>query len=137
MEKPIVGQVVYSLNIGNAARHCEQKLTEMAVIKVGRKYFTCLEKGKPEFFSVQFRLDTWTEKTEYTSDHSLYRSPQEWEDEKESNLICQKLKDSFEYGHNRKGVSLKNLRLIEELLSNPEESDAFQVNREQQQRRGK
>ena len=37
--KPVVGQVLYSLNVGNAARNCGQVLTPVTVVSVGRKYF--------------------------------------------------------------------------------------------------
>jgi len=121
MNKPIVGQIVYSLNVGNAARNCEQKLTEMTVTKVGRKYFTCLRDGWSERAAIQFHLDTWTEKTDYCSSHALYVSPQEWEDAKEATRICKKINDYFEYGRNSQGISLKNLRMIEDILERPEE----------------
>lgn len=58
-KKPEVGQVVYSLNVGNAARNREQVLTPLKVTKVGRKYFTALEDGYPDHLSVQFHIDSW------------------------------------------------------------------------------
>lgn len=45
---PQVGQTLYSLNIGNAARNCEQKLKPVIVRKVGRKYFECSTKWLDE-----------------------------------------------------------------------------------------
>lgn len=41
MGKPKLGDILYSLNINNAARNVKQELTEVTVTKVGRKYFTC------------------------------------------------------------------------------------------------
>lgn len=63
MEKPEVGQTLYSLNVGNSARHRKQKL-----------------------------------------------------DENESDLICNKIWKAFEYGHNRKNISLEHLRQIDVFL---------------------
>lgn len=46
-EKPKVGDVLYSLSIGNASRFTEQKLTQVKVTKVGRKYFHC---GRNQYY---------------------------------------------------------------------------------------
>ncbi len=56
MVKPAVGQVLYSLNVGNAARGRERVLTPVVVIKVGRKYFTCRPEGKDSWADVQYHL---------------------------------------------------------------------------------
>jgi len=112
-EKPVVGQRLFSLNIGNAARNCEQMLTEVEVIKVGRKYFTCLRAGDDRGWSDEsYHLDTWDEKTDYSAHSCLYLSEQEFNDEKEADAICKLLKDAFDCGCNRWNIPLPELRQI-------------------------
>jgi len=111
---PKVGQILYSLNIGNAARRCEQKLTPVVVITVGRKYFTVSEeqyRGSPHMH-VTHHLGTWREKTEFCENSSLYETRQKREDEKEEASICRAIYTVFEYGRNKHNISLDVLREI-------------------------
>ena len=81
-EKPKVGQIIFSLNVGNAYRSSwghSQKLTEYEVSRVGRKYFYIVETGREyrderhkRGFEIAFEVDTWQQKTDYSSDHLLY-----------------------------------------------------------------
>lgn len=114
MKAPKVGQVIYSLNVGNTTRHREQKLTPVTVTKVGRKYFYIEE----DWRSAKFYIRDWREFTEYVSRHRLYESPKEWEDEKEITDICREIAKAFEYGGNRKGLSLLALRSIKRFIDN-------------------
>lgn len=117
--KPKVGQILYSLNIGNAAKNHEQKLTKVEVTKVGRKYFTC-KLDKTSYWETKYYIDTWHERTDYIADSCLYETPQEWKDESEAKKICQRIFHAFEYGHNKQGITLSDLRKIEEII---EEND--------------
>lgn len=114
--KPQIGETLYSLNVGNAMRRgCEQKLTPMIVDSVGRKYFAL---KYPDWnITVEFHIDTWRQKTEYCEDHKLYETEQEWLDEKEAETICRAIRNSFEYGHNVKKLSLTDLRKINEIIA--------------------
>lgn len=114
IKKPAVGQILYSLNIGNAARHCEQILTPVTVTKVGRKYFTCIKNGFS--FGIDYHLDTWREKTGYSASSILYESEQSWIDEKDARVICKFIAQSFEYGLNKLSLSLPTLRGIERMI---------------------
>ena len=116
-DKPKVGQILYSLNIGNAARHKKQKLKEVEVKSIGRKYFKCGQIGVPGWQYVQYHLDGWYEKTDHIANSCLYEFPQEWEDEKESRKICELVREYFEYSWRaRKYVSLSDLRKIKEII---------------------
>jgi len=117
MEKPKVGDKLYSLNIGNAARNSEQKLTPFIVKKVGRKYFTAGPEGERDWMDNQYYLDDWRQKSDYTASSRLYKTKQAWEDEKEISNICQKLKYCFEYGNNRNNLSLSDLKKIESIVN--------------------
>lgn len=112
---PKVGDKLFSLNIGNAARNREQKLTPVIVTKVGRKYFTARESGREWSYS-QYHIDTWREKTEYCCNSVLYETEQEWLDEKESDEICRYIFDSFQYGKNQKKLSIGALRTIQRII---------------------
>jgi len=113
-EKPKVGQTLYSLNVGNAARYTTQKLIPVKVVKVGRKYFTCKREGWN--LETQYYIDGWGEKFEYSSESVLYSSPQEWEDEKEAAEIFRSLHHFFSFWFNQDNVSLETLRKIKELI---------------------
>jgi len=109
-KKVTVGQKLYSLNVGNNARHREQVLTPVTVVTVGRKYFTT--KLENYSFETYYRLDDWSERTEYSPNSKLYESEQEWADEKETMTLCKEISRSFEHSNNTKRLSLQTLRTI-------------------------
>ena len=117
MEKPVVGQILYSLNIGNAARNREKSLTQVIVRKVGRKYFTCNQKGWPDHCDTQYYISDWREKSNYSASSKLYENAQDYRDEKEITEICWRLHRAFEYGRNLLGIELADLRKIDSLLN--------------------
>ena len=109
---PIVGQQLFMLNVGNAARHTPQTLRPVTVTKVGRLYFTVCH----DTWTTQFSIDGWQQKTDYSVDYALYTSEQQWADEKESAKICEDIEKLFRYGHNP-NLSIAVLRKISELIS--------------------
>ena len=113
--RPEVGQILYSLNIGNAARNAEQKLTEVEVVSIGRKYFTV--KRSNFGLEAKYHLDDWAEKTDYSPTSRLYESKIDYEDDRESKEICKMLSSCFEYGRNRKDLSIEDLRKIREIIN--------------------
>lgn len=112
MKKPTVGQTLYSLNVGNAARGREQKLTPVVVTKIGRKYFTAIK--DPDGFPIErpYRLDTWMENSNYAANEKLYETEQEWKDEKEARALSKTIGAAFECGRNKTEISLPWLRKI-------------------------
>lgn len=114
MDKPTVGQILFSLNVGNAARNTEQKLTPVRVTKVGRRYFSA--KADDSYSETQYHLSNWREKSNYSATSQLYLDEQGWKDEKESKRICRLIADAFQYGNNRHNLAVEKLRVIESLL---------------------
>ena len=117
--KPEVGQLLYSLNVSNSAgRHKPQTLTPVTVTSVRKKYFTCtpVEPSK-QWRSTTFEIDTWREKTEYSSDEELYDSAQEWADEFESNRLISEIRGIFN-AHDNDKIPLDVLRSVRSLLPN-------------------
>ena len=116
MGKPKVGQILYSLNVGNAARGRVQKLTEVTVTKVGRKYFyaSSYEDGK---YPTKYHVKGWEEATDYSANSLLYENKEGWMLEKEARRICNRISDAFNHGRNQKKLSILTLRKIDELLS--------------------
>ena len=108
MKKPEVGQTLYSLNVGNAARGKPQELAPVKVTKVGRKYFTC--HGRPYY------IKNWREKTDYMPESNLYSSPQEYKEAKEATKICEFISTTFEYGRNSRNIPLSELKEIERII---------------------
>ena len=108
MRKPEVGETLFSLNIGNAARNREQVLTPVVVAKVGRKYFTVGE----GFKEAKYRLSDWRQVTDYSPDSCLYESEQEWEDETLSRVLAGAIGEAFKYGRNIRALPLESLRQI-------------------------
>lgn len=116
MRTPIVGERIFSLNVGTRSRRgVEQVLTPVIVVKVGRKYFTVKTDDKWAL-ERQYRIDDWREKTEYSASARLYESEQVLLDEKEERSICSKIKATFEFGNNPTKVSLDKLRQIQAIL---------------------
>lgn len=115
--KPFVGQVIYSLNVGNASRNVEQKLTPFVVTKIGNKYFTA-KKCNDEIgdSSTQYFIDSWAEKTEYVTNSCLYSSKQEYIEEEEIHQICIMINEIFQYGRNSRNLSLESLRKIKQII---------------------
>lgn len=118
MKKPEVGQIVWSLNVGNAAKNkAEQKLTPYKVIMVGRKYFKIRKEGDDCGYSdTLFHLDGWREKTDYLPSHQLFISEQQYFDEKEKHEICELISSSFSTRGDGLKFSLEKLRKIREIL---------------------
>ena len=114
-QPPQVGEKLYSLNVGNAARGCEKKLTPVTVTKVGRKYFTCGE----GWGAVQYHLSDWRQKTEYGVTSRLYRDPQEWEDKRESEQLLREVRGRLDWGSSLR-LTLDQLRRIKSII---EETD--------------
>lgn len=114
--KPVVGETLYSLNVGNAARNCPQVLTPMVVKHVGRKYFTCGRPGASDYWDVQFHLEDWREKTEYSSNHALYESEQAFEEEKEAGKLFEEIKKTFGCYRRPEHITLDRLKRIMEIL---------------------
>ena len=113
MRRPEVGETLFSLNVGNAARNCPQVLTPVVVTKVGRKYFTVGEGWQAK----QYRLSDWGQQSEYIADSALYESEQEWEDEKETRVLAGVVSEAFKHGRNTKGLPLAALRKIHAIVS--------------------
>lgn len=110
--KPFIGQTLFKLNVGNAARHIPQVLTPVKVTKVGSKYFTIGEGWEAK----QYHLDDWSEKTEYSAESNLYLSEQEYLDEQEEIEICREISRAFDKGKNSKFLPLSRLREIKDII---------------------
>ena len=95
-KKPVVGQIMYRLNINNMARGREQKLTEVKVISVARKYFEAV--GYLESYSYFFHIEGGKQKNDSMSNYIIYESPEAWIKEKESDFITKKISNCFRYG---------------------------------------
>lgn len=115
--KPIKGQTLFSLNVGNrVSQYSPQKLTRVKVAKVGRKYFTIGE-GRSE---TQFHLTDWRQKSEYSATQRIYETEQSYLDEVEVEKICNRIDKAFEYGRNQKGITLRELRKINQIIIDTE-----------------
>lgn len=115
MKTPTIGQLLYSLNVGNSARTRPQELTPVLVRKVGRKYFTCSPPDSSEWANVTYHLEDWREKSEYSPNSKLYESNRQWLDEVESEKIFTRLRETFSCRYSHK-IPLLTLREIEALV---------------------
>lgn len=114
--KPVIGQTIFSLNVGNAARYGRTKgLTPYVVASVGRKYFTF--EGRHD---LRFYIDTWREKTDYSSSHQLYESAQDYIDLCKRQGAIDYIESCFKYGSCTKEVSLSDIIKIKGILKSYE-----------------
>lgn len=111
--RPVVGETLYDLNIGNAARGRPQTLKPVIVRTVGRKYFSCSPEKYPGI-TTEYHLDTWLEKSDYCRDHQLYEGEWEWLEEIESDAISRKLRDLFSH-YGKPSLTLEQLRSIDKI----------------------
>ena len=117
MDKPRVGQILYSLNVGSEARNAEQKLTPVEVVKVGRKYFSTRVISDSNYARERkYHIETWGEKTDFCVNSILYEDQQGYYDEKENREICGLINDYFGHGRNNRGIALDVLRKIKSIL---------------------
>lgn len=121
--KPIAGETLYMLNVGNNARYRKQILKPVIVSFVGRKYFSVKLAQNASSYAdpviAEFHIDSWREKSNYSAGWMIYESEQEWADEKEVGEICREIGEAFKYGCNYKDVPLDKLRQIKALLIRP------------------
>lgn len=117
VKKPEIGQTLYSLNVGNSARNREQTLTPYVVVKVGRKYFTIRraddELGRTD---TQFHLDSWAQKTEYVSGHSLFLSERDYYQGKEASQLFSEIGEYFKHRSNKDNIPLEALQGIKRIM---------------------
>ena len=107
MDKPTVGQTVFSLNVGNAARNCEQVLTPMIVTKVGRLYFVVGDSYHPN----RFYISGWAHKQDNPT-MKLFATEQAWHDEKEALALGHRVAFALHYGSRAARYPLADLRTI-------------------------
>ena len=114
---PVVGQTVWSLNVGISARYRSKELTEMVVTKVGNKYFYAAipEHKDIAHMQVKVHIDTWKQCTEYSPSHAFYEKPQDWYDEKEWSDGVKQIRSVLSYA-NRERLSLDQVRGIVAIL---------------------
>ena len=113
--KPTVGERLFTLNVGNAARNCPKVLTPVIVSKVGRKYFAT-QSDDGWKVEREFHIEDWREKTDYSPYAVIYESEKQYADEKQSNEICGRIGNAFQYGKNCRNLPLETLRKIEVLM---------------------
>jgi hypothetical protein len=111
--KPKIGQTLYDLNVGNDARNVPQVLKPVIVTKVGVKYFTC-ERTDGWKCPVEYRIKDWKQNTDACVNHKLYETPEEWDCERETKRIKDKLQKLFNDYHCN--IPLDTLRAIEMLI---------------------
>jgi hypothetical protein len=118
--KPKVGDRVFSLNVGNAARGCAEKLTPVVVKSVGRKYFQVESPIGERIGATEFNLDDWHERSKYSASARILSSEQEWRDEKDAKQIFDKIRTEFSAWTPPKHILLSDLRAISEILKQAE-----------------
>jgi len=112
--KPKSGQRLFLLNIGNAARRCPSVLKPATVKSVGRKYFF-VSLDDYSVWTIQFHLDDWRQKTDYSTDYAIYATEQEYADEVEKGKLAAVLRETFSHcGRTR--FSLETLRAVAALI---------------------
>ena len=114
--KPILGERLFVLNVGNAARNTPQTLTPVIVSKVGRKYFTVENEGDGWKHPTEFYIVDWQQVTEYSVDSVLYETEQELADERESRELSGTIRSAFENSRKPSAFPLETLRKIHALI---------------------
>jgi hypothetical protein len=103
VKMPKVGDRMFDKAIGNDTRRSQGlQITEVEVVKVGRKYFTCQSidrVGKPiyKYTDIEYYIErgAYKQNTEYCQNHALYQSRQDIIDESEAISIRDYLRGFF------------------------------------------
>ena len=123
VKMPKVGDRMFDKAIGNEARRSQGlQITEVEVVKVGRKYFVCqsLDRvGTPIYkhTDIEYYIErgAYKQNTEYCQNHALYQSRQDIIDESEAISIRDYLRAFFgSYGIPT--LSLDALRKIKTVI---------------------
>ena len=114
-QKPKVGQIIYSLNVGNSARGQKQKLTQIVVKKVGRKYFYAGPESWPDETSTKFEISTWCQVTEYMAGQKLYERVYDYDIDMERDKLTRNIESCFRHGIGRR-LLMGQLREIDEII---------------------
>jgi len=112
MNKPTVGQILYSVPIRRRQSDPKEEPTPAIVTKVGRKYFTIREGWE----ATQFHITNWLEKGEYSANERLYESVQAYEDKIESTSILKELRQEFDNYGGKTNISLPALKTIKGIV---------------------
>ena len=101
---------MFSLNIGNNARHVPQVLKPANVSKVGRKYFSVKMQGQHPM-EREYHVEDWRERSKYSAGTRLYESEEAYMAEKETAVIWRELRHVFST-YTTSGFDLPRLRKI-------------------------
>lgn len=106
MRKPVVGETLYLMWIGNKSYECGDRL----VTKVGRKYF------EVSGISAKFHIDTWKEKDQCTdSTFRIWESKQAYEEYKELIKLNNEIKSRIN-GNREPKITLDQAIRIKSIL---------------------
>lgn len=115
--KPILGERLFVLNVGNSARNTPQILNPVIVSKVGRKYFTVENDSEDRCNQpLQFQIADWLQVTEYSADYVLYETEQHHADERESLELARVIRNEFSDSWRAPKQTLETLRKIHTLI---------------------
>ena len=98
-----VGTKVFMKPTGNAANHYKGQIQEGEITKVGRKYFY-VEDRKYDIQTLEYTT------RDSTSGWIIYSTKQEILDEKEKEVLLDKLRDFFDWSGKAQELSLENLK---------------------------
>ena len=130
LSMPKVGDRLFDKAVGNAARRSEKpKITEVEVVRVGRKYFACMEledieKPYSKYHEVEYYIDrgAYRQKTNCSQGHELHPSRQAILDAVESQRLHDDLRSEFS-GYGCPRFSLQALREISEIVKRNKEEN--------------
>jgi hypothetical protein len=120
MRKPVLGEKLFLVEHPHYASE-ETGTYVFTVTKVGRKYFEIQREGWSR--SIKFRIEDWTEKTDYSSHFSLYENEQAYLDDKKKKKYIGMIKDAAYYSSKFDKLSVETLEKIIELAG-------FQIEKE-------
>lgn len=113
-----VGQVVYSMPVGNAARGRTVSLSPVVVRKIGRKWVQCSSEANPAYLTSYDIQRGYDDPKGFSSHSRIVLDAQQWEDEKEAARLVGEIRRAFDWGPGDT-LSLAQLRQIKVILDHP------------------
>ena len=111
--KPCIGETLFCIECGNAVRYRDARSWDAEVVKVGRKYFTIQIQGTT---LIEFNIENWHHKSQYSAGYCLYRSEQEWKEEQKLAVWRNQIHDKFSYLGYIQSLSAQQCQQIAEII---------------------
>lgn len=114
IQKSQAGQIVYGLGTGNFASYFKGKIFKFTIHSVKTKFVELIDDGGRVHI---VEKEGFKSKEDCNSGYDLFETLQDIEDLKEIKVLADEIYKTFEYGRNRKNLSLDKIKRIADIIN--------------------